>query len=47
MFDLKCVYVVLVELENGDKIYLKSFESNKLIEFINFVKDHGLIEEDQ
>ena len=37
----------MIELENGDKIYLKSFESNKLIEFISFVKDHGLIEEDQ
>ena len=41
------MYVVIVELENGDKIYLKSFESNKLIEFINFVKEHGLIEADQ
>lgn len=27
-----------VELENGDQIYLKSFESSKIDEFIEFVK---------
>lgn len=37
---------LVVELENGDKIFLKSFESNKLIEFINFVKDHDLVEDE-
>ena len=35
----------LVELETGDKIYLKSFESSKVDEFIHFVKDHQLLHE--
>ena len=35
----------LVDLENGDKIFLKSFNSNKIIEFIDFVKNHDLLEE--
>lgn len=35
----------LVDLENGDKIFLKSFNSNKIIEFIDFVKHHNLLEE--
>ena len=38
-------YIFLVDLENGDKIFLKSFSSNKIIEFIDFVKHHNLLEE--
>ena len=34
-----------VDLENGDKIFLKSFNSNKIVEFIDYVKHHGLLEE--
>ena len=33
----------IVELENGDKIFLKSFQSNKLEEFIEYAKKHELI----
>ena len=34
----------IVELENGDKIFLKSFQSNKLEEFIEYAKTHELIQ---
>lgn len=33
-----------VELENGDQIYLKSFESSKIDEFIEFVKENNLVD---
>jgi pantothenate kinase len=33
-----------VELANGDKIYLRSFNSNQIGEFFSFVKDNGLLE---
>ena len=36
--------LIAVELENGDQIYLKSFESNKIDEFIRFVKDNNLVD---
>ena len=34
----------LVELENGDKIYLKSFHSNNVKEFIDYIKEYDLLE---
>jgi hypothetical protein len=37
-------YLNIVELENGDKIFLKSFQSNKLEEFIEYAKMHELIQ---
>lgn len=37
----------IVELDTGDRIYLKSFKSNKLQEFIDFVKHHDLLHLDQ
>jgi pantothenate kinase len=33
-----------VELENGDQIYLKSFESNKIDDFISFVNENKLVD---
>jgi len=33
-----------IELENGDKIYLKSFHSNNVKEFIQFIKDYDLLD---
>ena len=33
----------IVELDTGDRIYLKSFQSHKLQEFIDFVKQHDLL----
>lgn len=36
---------LIVELSNGDVIYLKSFPSNKIEEFFSFVKQHNLIDE--
>jgi hypothetical protein len=35
----------IVELENGEKIYLKSFKSGQLNEFIDFVKENELLPE--
>ena len=34
----------LVELDNGDMIYLKSFPSVKIGEFLTFAKEHRLID---
>ena len=42
MHNFSCVCVV-VELDSGDKIYLKSFPSSKIIDFIDFIKTHNLI----
>jgi hypothetical protein len=34
-----------VELANGDKIYLRSFPSNKINEFLQFVNDNDLVDD--
>ena len=39
MYYESCINMPLVELSNGDKIYLKCFESSKIGEFITFVKE--------
>lgn len=41
---MQCALTQTVELENGDHIYLKSFQSNKIDEFIKFVKDNKLVD---
>ena len=38
------IFKIIVELENGEKIYLKNFKSGNLNEFIDFVKHHDLLE---
>jgi pantothenate kinase len=35
-----------VELKNGGKIFLKSFQSSKIEEYIDWLKRHRLINED-
>jgi hypothetical protein len=35
----------LVELENGDQIYLKSFESSKISQFLDFVNENNLVDD--
>ena len=35
---------VTVELANGDKIFLKSFNSSRIEEFLDFVKEHDLVD---
>ena len=40
------IYNNIVELDNGDMIYLKSFPSSKIQEFINFAKEHKLVDEE-
>ena len=44
-----CIHRILikyciVELDNGDMIYLKSFPSTKIGEFLKFAKEHRLID---
>jgi len=34
-----------IELENGERIYLRSFKSGNLNEFIDFVKENDLLPE--
>lgn len=41
------INIFTVELDNGEKIYLKSFPSTKIEEFIDFVKFHKLVEDGQ
>ena len=36
--------ISLVELQNGDRIYLKSFPSHKIHEFFEYVKKHKLVD---
>jgi pantothenate kinase len=44
MFSNIVLTSLLVELENGDKIYLKSFHSNNVKEFIDFIKEYDLLD---
>jgi pantothenate kinase len=44
LFDFLCTIIYLVELSHGDTIYLKSFPSNRIQEFINFAKEILLID---
>jgi hypothetical protein len=35
----------IVELANGDSIYLRSFPSSKIGEFLDFVNENNLVDE--
>ena len=37
----------IVELASGDTIFLRSFKSNKIEEFIDFVKKYSLLDNSQ
>lgn len=38
---------IVVELEDGSQIYLKSFKSNKINEFIEFIQHHDLLDKNE
>ena len=37
------LFLCAVELANGDKLYLRSFHSNRIEEFVDFVKRNDLL----
>ena len=40
---LVCIVCFLVALANGEKIYLKSFDSNKIGTLVDFIKSNELV----
>ena len=40
------ILVSVVELANGDSIYLRSFQSSKISQLLTFVNENGLVDDE-